>query len=59
MILMKKSCVCSLERKNSCFEDKRTRYAPTKFFEFDRSFVKAHINMISTEVGHYSRKGVH
>lgn len=39
----------------SCYEDKRTRHVPPKFSEFDRSLVKAHINMIPREVGHYSR----
>nr|CAI5845616.1 unnamed protein product [Callosobruchus analis] len=34
----------------SCYEDKRTRHAPPTFSEFDRSLVKAHINMIPREV---------
>lgn len=37
------------------FNDKRTRHAAPKFTEAERLLVRAHINMIPREVGHYSR----
>ncbi|KAK5648470.1 hypothetical protein RI129_003362 [Pyrocoelia pectoralis] len=39
----------------TCYNDKRTRHAASKFSEADRRLVKDHINMIPREVGHYSR----
>lgn len=43
------------KRGDTCYDDKRTRHAAPKFTEADRDLVKAHINMIPREVGHYSR----
>lgn len=40
---------------DTCYNDKRTRHAAPKFSEADHDLVKAHINMIPREVGHYSR----
>lgn len=40
---------------DTCYNDKRTRHAASKFSEADRVLVKTHINKIPREVGHYSR----
>lgn len=39
----------------TCFSDRRTRHAQSKFSESDHQLVKDHINSIPRDVGHYTR----